>query len=212
MKNKPTKRNEPTAKPVESEEFWHDRILRIIARGGMLHEIIYDIDYDSWVRIQNDTAGTIARYVKPGDLILDAGCGYGCLFECLQTAGLSETVVYIGVDVSPDLIRMASYRFADSLLPPRFTVGDLRNLHQFEAKVFDWVLCRSVRGMIESNFGLGAFDSMERELQRIGRNILYMEYPEGNYSETPWDEIPHSVWPIPPDPVVNPASSTSHSS
>ncbi len=71
--------------------------------------------------------------VERGDSVLDVGCGFADLKTWLEHSGLS--VVYTGLDISPDLIAEAKKRHPYA----RLMVNDL--LHaRFLALSFDWVL------------------------------------------------------------------------
>ena len=162
--------NEPI-KPVESVSFWRDRIYRTLATGGMLHQIIYDNSYDVWQYVQAATADILKGYVKPGEWVLDAGCGYGALLSAFEEAKL--LVNYKGVDLSPDLIELARYRY------PRyvFFVNDLRKL-PFKDGEFEWVVYRSVEGMICDNVGIDHWLTMLDEGMRVGKNVMLLDYPK----------------------------------
>lgn len=158
-------------KPVESPEFWKMRVRSAFARGGMLHQAILDDSYDLWAYSQGETAGIIRNHLTAGVSVLDAGCGYGALLDCLEEVKLE--VRYTGVDISPDLIDLARERY-----PGRaFQVADLRKL-PFSDGAFDWAVCRSVQGMIRLNVGQEAWDQMEAELRRVARRLLLIGYPE----------------------------------
>jgi ubiquinone/menaquinone biosynthesis C-methylase UbiE len=50
--------------------------------------------------------------VRPGDVVLDVGCGTGLCFAALVAKAGPQGAV-VGIDESPDMIRLASRRFAD---------------------------------------------------------------------------------------------------
>ena len=155
--------------PVQDPAFWKGRLLNVVATGQDLHKAVYDIDYSVWSSIQGKTRDVLRRYVRPGDLVLDAGCGLGVVSTLLPRG-----VRYVGVDVSPDLIELARVRHPDET----FIIGDLRRLSFSVPKQFDWVICRSVRNMIEDNLGPEAWAEILTELRRVGKKVLLLEYGE----------------------------------
>ena len=165
---------------TESTAFWRERVFRTIARGGMLHQIIFDDSYDLWQYAQGETAGIIKRYITGHQKVLDAGCGYGALNCCLQEAQLD--VDYTGIDISPDLIELARYRYPESD-KRRFYVGDLKDLfrstkERYVYGYFDWAVVRSVEGMIKHDYGDGRWAEMLKEIKRVSKHVILISYPE----------------------------------
>ena len=76
--------------------------------------------------------------LRPGDLVLDAGCGYGACFEELRRRGAR----IVGVDRSAAMVRQAS-RPTRNGLPLGLGVGDLQALPLADASV-DRVLANYV--------------------------------------------------------------------
>jgi len=64
--------------------------------------------------------GGFNKYVKPGDRVLDLGCGNGRMAEIFSDSGIE----YLGVDNSEELIKIAQARFTDKSWV-NFTVGDV---------------------------------------------------------------------------------------
>jgi SAM-dependent methyltransferase len=156
--------------PVTERSFWRRRIYEFTATGKMLHQIIWDDSYDVWNYMQGETAGLLRRHVPPRSRLLDAGCGYGALCDCLEMAKL--TVDYVGADLSPDLLEMARYRY-----PGRaFVEADLRAL-PYEPGRFDWAVARSLADMLEENVGGEEWEAVRRELSRVARRVMVIEYP-----------------------------------
>ena len=69
-------------------------------------------DYAENARFVSDLAGEVLRWLdaKPGERILDLGCGDGAITEVLQSQGIAV----IGVDQSPDMIAAAQQRGCDA--------------------------------------------------------------------------------------------------
>lgn len=169
-------------KPVESPDFWRERIYRQYATGGMLHQCIYENSYDVWNYLQGETAGHLRRVLREMNhpstpRVLDAGCGYGAMLCCFQESGIP--VDYVGVDISPDLIRLAELRYCRGD-PARWTgeflVADLKKL-PFMDKQFDLCVARSVEGMIQENIGKEAWKAMRGEMHRVAEKVVLINYP-----------------------------------
>jgi SAM-dependent methyltransferase len=111
-------------------------------------------------------AWLIDRGVTPGAEVLDAGCGTGRHAIELARRGY----VVHGVDLSPDLIAIASRAVGDSTGRVAFTVGDIADLptSQYAA-----ILCRGVLNDITDDAGRDAvFAAFSEALQSKGVLIL----------------------------------------
>jgi tRNA (uracil-5-)-methyltransferase TRM9 len=64
--------------------------------------------------------GSFNRYTKPGDKVLDLGCGNGRMAEIFADSKIS----YLGIDNSEELIKIARERFKDQSWV-KFEVGDI---------------------------------------------------------------------------------------
>ena len=157
-------------KAVEDLDFWRRRLNAALALGRPLHAAIYDCSPETWERAQKESKELMARYLRPGEKILDAGCGFGSLYELLPE-GVTK---YRGIDISPDLIDIARQRHPRA----NFEIGDLNDLSEYRSKSYDWVICRSVEGMIIENKGSRAWDVMEKELCRVGERVLLWGYDQ----------------------------------
>lgn len=181
---KPTKvKDNPLA--VEDPAFWKWRIEHAVKEQKMFHQIILDDSYELWGNIQTMTAHELVKHVRTGQKVLDAGCGTGGLWDCfLQAKQINPhyKVEYVGVDISPDLIRLAKERYPNV----QFEVGDLKKLPNGD-KTFHWAVCRAVEGMILENVGKDAWEQMKAELLRVAKKVLLISYPttleEGLYVE-----------------------------
>lgn len=159
-------------KPVETQAFWRQRVFESVANGRQLHQIVWDIDYEIWDGIQKETAEVLSQ-IPSGSSLLDVGCGYGALFECLQRTDtdlpIPKDIKYTGLDISPDLLEIAKYRHPIQ----RFIRGDARST-DFDDGQFDWAVCRQMKRMITENTGL--WKEIELELKRVGKNALVIDY------------------------------------
>ena len=164
--------------PVMTEEFWRERLFDVISHGRDLHQVIYHTDYEVWKKVQDNTEALLRGIVVSGTKVLDAGCGYGSAYEalCLDAK-------YIGIDLSPELVRIAKTRHPHV----DFRVGNLTSLPEFEDGYFEVCLCRSLRGMILINLGLEVWKNIERELKRVAKRLYLVEY--GDKDDLPLIEI-----------------------
>ncbi len=71
--------------------------------------------------------------IESGDSLLDVGCGFGD-FKC-WSEGQGKPVDFTGIDLLPDLIRMAQEKHPDA----KFLCGELDDF-DFEPGSFDWVI------------------------------------------------------------------------
>lgn len=157
------------SKPIFDPEFWRQRISEA-HDFGELHRSIYWCSEGTWNQISETHRRILAERIKPDDVILDAGCGWGRLLDLLPKEWKGD---YIGVDLSPDFIEMARKLYPNRM----FVLGDMRDiLPRFADNEFDWGVTISVDIMIQHNAGLGVWKQIESELTRTCVNLLPLEY------------------------------------
>lgn len=159
------------AKPVDKEEFWKERIER--AKKGREHYSVYITDEQDWKRLNKDHEKTFRREIDPTDKVLDAGCGYGRSSVYFDS--------YVGVDFSPEFIEIAQEKYPDK----EFWVADLKDL-PFKDDEFDVSFCVSIKHMIVDNLGEEAWEKMEKELKRVSKKLLILEYTDSHEYES-WE-------------------------
>ncbi len=71
--------------------------------------------------------------IKSGDSVLDVGCGFADFKSWIEAQG--KVVDFTGIDLSPDLIRVAEQQHPDA----RLLCGELFDF-AFQAASFDWVI------------------------------------------------------------------------
>lgn len=152
------------SKPVDDINFWKGRIEE--AKRGYDHYSVYVANLTLWKFIEKNHRAIIHQHIRKSDAVLDAGCGYGRAVEFLPTH-------YTGVDFSPDFIKLAKERYPDKT----FIVSKLESL-PFNDHDFDWAVCISIKTMIKNNLGEDAWLAMEKELKRVAKKILILEYED----------------------------------
>ena len=157
--------------PVTLTEFWRHRILKAFATGKDLHTCIYDIDYATWISIQELTVTNLKKIIPANSTLLDAGCGYGAIASYLKSCAAMRTVHYTGVDLSPELIEIAKIRNPSM----NFLVKDLRST-DYKTDQFDFALVRSVEGMLDDNCTEVGSKAFMAEVSRIAKTVIVMEY------------------------------------
>lgn len=152
---------------VSTPEFWKER-LDYAKKNGKIEYSVFIANPFIYKRMDKDHQEILNKEISETDKVLDAGCGYGRNRHMVKG-------FYIGVDISPDLIKEAK------LLHPRdtFLVADLTDL-QFEDKEFDVGFCISVKAMIVGNLGQTEWDKIEKELKRVCKKVLLLEYGTGD--------------------------------
>lgn len=150
--------------PVNTPEFWKTR-LHDAYRKGHLHYSVYLCPPPMWRAIFEAHKAILQRETEPGMKVLDAGCGYG------RTACLFNVRDYTGVDLSPDLLSVAREQYPEKT----FLEARLENL-PFKDYHFDVAFCTSIKAMVISNLGEEAWGAIERELKRVAKKVLVLEY------------------------------------
>lgn len=148
-------------KPVNKESFWKERIER--SKHGREHYSVYITTDEDW-KYLNGVHEELLKKECTGK-VLDAGCGYGrwsVLFDD-----------YVGVDFSQDFIDIAKEKYPNK----KFIQSKLESL-PFKDKEFDSAFCVSVKRMIIDNQGNEAWEQMEKELLRVSKKLVLLEYTE----------------------------------
>lgn len=77
--------------------------------------------------------------IRPGDRVLEVGCGTGALTLAAQTQAGQLGVVH-GIDAAPEMVAAARRKAARAAVPVSFQVGEMERL-PFPDDEFDVVLC-----------------------------------------------------------------------
>lgn len=152
------------SKPVNKTDFWKDRL----KNASVLHHSVYITSPKDWDFLNKEHTKILEPYKDKK--VLDAGCGYGRWADFFSN--------YKGVDLSPDLIDKAK-----ALYPNKdFMVGLLEDL-PFKDKEFDMSFCVSIKHMIIANLGEEQWNKMFKELQRVSKEVLILEYTDPHIYE-----------------------------
>lgn len=151
--------------PIFETSFWKER-LAVAKSRGHLHYSVYLAQPQLWARIERAHEEIIKEKIPKTAKVLDAACGYGRLAPLFKK--------YTGVDFSPDLLEEARTMFPNK----KFVESDLRKL-PFKDKEFDWAVCSSVKHMIIGRKGVDVWNECQKELKRVAKKILILEYEAG---------------------------------
>jgi SAM-dependent methyltransferase len=149
------------SKPINKLEFWKERI------DGAVKEqySVYICNDNLWRDIFLAHKKIINDLIPKDAYVLDAGCGYGRMCELFKPQN------YEGIDFSPDFIKLATEKYPNH----SFEVQDLKKL-PYENKQFDWSFCVSIKKMVMDNLGEEEWLKMEKELKRVSKKVLILEY------------------------------------
>jgi SAM-dependent methyltransferase len=133
--------------------------------------------YDRWAETYDTTPNPVVAFdervtpaliaPRPGERILDAGCGTGRHIGRLLAAGATVT----GLDLSEGMLAVARSRFPDVA----FAQGDLQARWPFADGAFDAVLCALVGEHLDD------LDAVAEEMRRVitpgGRAVFSVYHP-----------------------------------
>jgi len=155
--------------PIEKISYWKYRVDKSFERDAkhenddLKHESVYLVNQDEWERIAEEHKKILGQYRDKK--VLDAGCGYGRSSEWFTN--------YVGIDFSPDFIEKAKELYPDK----EFIIGDLKKL-PFKDNEFDIAICVSIKNMVVGQLGGAVWDKMEKELLRVAKEVLLLEYTD----------------------------------
>lgn len=156
--------------PVLEPRYWAQRLHQ--ARNGQLHHAVFRCPKTVWDRIAQRHRELLESYVAADCSVLDVGCGWGRLLSLVPG---SWRGVYVGIDICEEFLQLARAEHPDRT----FLRMDIRGLHKLEA-TFDLAVLISIRPMMLRNCGAEAWASMESQLRRVARNLLFLEYDEAD--------------------------------
>lgn len=134
----------------------------------------YDLWSQTYDRTPNPVVAMDARHTlqmlapKPGEQILDAGCGTGRNLEPILEAGSQP----IGIDLSIGMLKVARHSVPKAPL----AVADLQKPYPFRAAQFDAVLCALIGEHLDDL--PTTFREMHQVLKPGGRLVFSVYHPE----------------------------------
>lgn len=144
-------------------------------------------DGDRWVRQADRYDAAIMDYreellraaaIRPGEAVLDVGCGCGwSTIEIARAAGGGRVV---GVDLSGGMLDVAKTRADEAGLAIELEQADAQ-VHPFEAGEFDVAV---------SSFGVMFFEDVEVAFANLGRAVR----PGGRIAFVAWGPIGENEW------------------
>lgn len=146
-------------KTVNTLDFWKERIETATEERYS----VYVTSPGDWSRLNEEHKKILDKEAM--GLVLDAGCGYG------RWAQHFDPQRYIGIDFSPDFIALAKKRFTNHLFF-RCRMEEI----PFPNNYFDSAFCVSIKEMIVENRGEKAWKDIERELKRVAKKVIILEY------------------------------------
>lgn len=149
---------------VNNEKYWAYRIDEA-EKADNLQFSVYLMNKTNWGIVWDHHKKVINELIPKDAKVLDAGCGYGRVSE------LFDKDNYIGVDFAPAFIKKAKELYPDK----KFIIGKIDNL-PFKKHQFDWALCISVKQMIRGKSSQEHWDKIEKELKRVAKKVLILEY------------------------------------
>lgn len=150
-------------KPIDDINFWKQRI----ETATKEYYTVYVTTERDWQHIFDCHKKTIEDVIPKDAKVLDAGCGYA------RMSPLFSDENYTGVDFSPDFIQRAQAHYSTK----NFLVANLKEL-PFPDNTFDWAFCVSIKKMVIDNLGEDEWLKMEKELKRVSKNVLVLEYED----------------------------------
>lgn len=155
--------------PVCDVRFWQERYREC---GGDLHRAIFTGSADQLAEIERGQIPQLLEHLRPGESILDAGCGYGRFLDMFP----DWKGQYLGIDFVPEFILEARKRH-----PRRdFMVVDLLNdpipwpgpRPDEVVPTWDVGLLIGVEGMIRRNLGEPTWRKIERNLMTVCKRLV----------------------------------------
>lgn len=144
---------------IYKDEFWKQRLEEA---GEDLRLSVYQSPNEDWEIINQKHREVLQKLVR--GKVLDVGCGYGRLSNLFQE--------YTGVDSSQTFIKKAKELYPNK----SFMYIDVSRGTLFSNKEFDWAVCVSLKAMVIRELGNDEWLKILKELKRIAKKVLILEY------------------------------------
>lgn len=162
-----------SSKETQNPEFWRKRIKEA---GRPIDAIGVGFD---WKLLDEIHKKIIGEHIKPTDKVLDVACGIG------RTAHWFPDSKYIGIDFMPEFINIARQINPQKL----FFVYNVTEPLPFNDHQFDWAYMISVKTVIGPVIGWDKWAEVEKELKRVAKKVLILEYGNSDPQEASKYEI-----------------------
>jgi SAM-dependent methyltransferase len=164
--------------PIEDPVYWKKRLNKALYTR-QLHHSIFVCTLEKWEAIETRHCQILDRLILPNESILDAGCGYARLLDLMPKDWQGS---YVGVDLSPDFIKLAATNHPDNDFICSPLEIALHHLHRImlaqSGTKYDWCILISIRDMIKRNSGEETWNEIHDGIRKVANRILYLEYDE----------------------------------
>ncbi len=141
--------------PVDTEKYWNDRLAE-----NTLTMSVYAISDAGLLEMEKKHMEVLSPYKDKK--VLDAGCAFGRMSKYFTD--------YTGVDFASGFINKAKELYPGK----KFIQANLKSL-PFADKEFDLAFCVMVRGNVINHLGQEQWDLMEKELNRVAKEVITLE-------------------------------------
>lgn len=155
------------SKRTQDLEFWRERLR---ATDNPINAIGMGFD---WEFVDSYHKPIVGRFIPTNAKVLDVGCGIG------RNAGWFDDKFYTGIDFVPEFIEIAKKRHPTKT----FEVRNLTEPLPYKDGEFDWGLLISVKVVIGPVIGWDKWEAIEKELRRVCKKVLILEYANQNPDE-----------------------------
>lgn len=150
---------------VLDSKFWEDRLKD---SGDEVRLSVYRCSQDEWDRINTSHQRILSELIPPESIVLDIGCGYGRYSPMFGS--------YIGIDLSDAFIAKAKKMYPGKV----FMAVDITKGIPFKDKSIEWGFSVSLRKMVIREAGEEVWNQMEKEITRVCKNYVALEYTDYN--------------------------------